>query len=252
MTGCWSGRGTRPGAAADRRGVDARRAGQGGAGAGGAVAATAVLVAGAGWHAITSELVTNAIAISTEGARARGTEPPADVLWITVKDATLCIRVWDPDPAGTAVLVTTQSQHWPPGQALDVPVLDPEVAAACSSASGSPRAAARSASPPSGSPRTRPRTCGRPRPRWPDTCRCSGRGRPACWPAVRRPGTGRPTWKPRHSRSASRTAREAKKTRAPATRPITAMVRAFREPSHPASTPPRNPPIGMAAKLTNR
>jgi Tetratricopeptide repeat len=33
-------------------------------------------------------------------------------------------------PAGNGrVLVTTQSQHWPPGQALDVPVLDTEVAA---------------------------------------------------------------------------------------------------------------------------
>jgi hypothetical protein len=34
-------------------------------------------------------------------------------------------------PAGKGqVLVTTQSQHWPPGQALDVPVLDTDVAAA--------------------------------------------------------------------------------------------------------------------------
>ena len=33
-------------------------------------------------------------------------------------------------PAGPGrVLITTQNQHWPPGQALDVPVLDPEVAA---------------------------------------------------------------------------------------------------------------------------
>ena len=33
-------------------------------------------------------------------------------------------------PAGRGrVLVTTQNQHWPPAQALDVPVLDPEVAA---------------------------------------------------------------------------------------------------------------------------
>jgi hypothetical protein len=33
-------------------------------------------------------------------------------------------------PAGPArVLITTQSQVWPPGQALDVPVLDVEVAA---------------------------------------------------------------------------------------------------------------------------
>ena len=33
-------------------------------------------------------------------------------------------------PAGPGrVLITSQSQHWPPGQALDVPVLDPEAAA---------------------------------------------------------------------------------------------------------------------------
>jgi hypothetical protein len=33
-------------------------------------------------------------------------------------------------PAGPGrVLITTQNQHWPPGQALDVPVLDPEAAA---------------------------------------------------------------------------------------------------------------------------
>ena len=33
-------------------------------------------------------------------------------------------------PAGPGrVLITTQNQHWPPGQALEVPVLDPEVAA---------------------------------------------------------------------------------------------------------------------------
>ena len=33
-------------------------------------------------------------------------------------------------PAGPGrVLITTQNQHWPPGQAIDVPVLDPEVTA---------------------------------------------------------------------------------------------------------------------------
>ena len=33
-------------------------------------------------------------------------------------------------PAGPGrVLITTQNQHWPPGQALDVPILDPDVAA---------------------------------------------------------------------------------------------------------------------------
>ena len=49
-------------------------------------------------------------------------------------------------PAGNGrVLITTQSQHWPPGQALDVPVLDTEVAAGfLANRTGDPdRAAAR-------------------------------------------------------------------------------------------------------------
>ena len=49
-------------------------------------------------EAITSELVTNAITASIEGARARGTEPPPVTLWITARNGELCIRVWDPDP----------------------------------------------------------------------------------------------------------------------------------------------------------
>ena len=49
-------------------------------------------------------------------------------------------------PAGPGrVLITTQNQHWPPGQALDVPVLDPKVAAdyLVSRTGDSDRAAAR-------------------------------------------------------------------------------------------------------------
>jgi anti-sigma regulatory factor (Ser/Thr protein kinase) len=49
-------------------------------------------------QAITSELVTNAVAASTHGAQARGLQPPPVMLWITARDGELCIRVWDPDP----------------------------------------------------------------------------------------------------------------------------------------------------------
>jgi anti-sigma regulatory factor (Ser/Thr protein kinase) len=48
--------------------------------------------------AITSELVTNAVAASTQGAQARGIQPPPVMLWITARDGELCISVWDPDP----------------------------------------------------------------------------------------------------------------------------------------------------------
>jgi len=56
----------------------------------------------------------------------------ADVRWIVVFDN---VPDWSSverfvPPAGPGqVLITTQNQHWPPGQALDVPVLAPEVAA---------------------------------------------------------------------------------------------------------------------------
>ena len=49
-------------------------------------------------QAITSELVTNAVAISIQGAQARGIQPPPVMLWVTARDGELCIRVWDPDP----------------------------------------------------------------------------------------------------------------------------------------------------------
>jgi anti-sigma regulatory factor (Ser/Thr protein kinase) len=49
-------------------------------------------------EAITSEIVTNAIAIST-GKAPPGTEPAPVTVWITAQQGELCIRVWDPDPA---------------------------------------------------------------------------------------------------------------------------------------------------------
>jgi anti-sigma regulatory factor (Ser/Thr protein kinase) len=47
--------------------------------------------------AITSELVTNAIAASHQAAPS-GTDPGDIVLRLTVRAGELCIRVWDPDP----------------------------------------------------------------------------------------------------------------------------------------------------------
>lgn len=48
-------------------------------------------------QAITSELVTNAIAASIEKAP-EGTEPRPITLWVTAENGELSIRVWDPDP----------------------------------------------------------------------------------------------------------------------------------------------------------
>jgi anti-sigma regulatory factor (Ser/Thr protein kinase) len=48
-------------------------------------------------EAITSEMVANAIAASKRAAP-QGTPPAAVTLWLTVRDAELCIRVQDPDP----------------------------------------------------------------------------------------------------------------------------------------------------------
>lgn len=47
---------------------------------------------------IASELVANAVTASV-GAAPPGTEPRPVTVWITTRDAELCIRVWDPDPA---------------------------------------------------------------------------------------------------------------------------------------------------------
>ncbi len=52
--------------------------------------------------------------------------------WLVVFDNVLDLASVESfvPPAGPGrVLITTQNQHWPPGQALDVPVLDPGVAA---------------------------------------------------------------------------------------------------------------------------
>ena len=68
-------------------------------------------------------------------------DPVASVHALLARAGTAWLLVFDnaPDraaveafvpPAGPGrVLITTQNQHWPPGQALDVPVLDPDVAA---------------------------------------------------------------------------------------------------------------------------
>jgi hypothetical protein len=52
--------------------------------------------------------------------------------WLMVFDNALDLASVEPfvPPAGPGrVLITTQNQHWPPGRALEVPVLDPGVAA---------------------------------------------------------------------------------------------------------------------------
>ena len=106
-------------------------------------------------------------------------------------------------PAGPGrVLITTQNQIWPPGQAVDVPVLDVEVAAdfLVSRTGDADRMAAAGAGRGSWAGcRSRwsrlPRTCRLPGRRWPGICCCSGTGRRICWPAGRWPGTW--TWRRR-------------------------------------------------------
>ncbi len=61
-------------------------------------------------RAITSELVTNAITAS-RAAAPPGTEPRPITLWITARNAELCIRVWDPCP-------TPPPLHQPPPDPL--------------------------------------------------------------------------------------------------------------------------------------
>lgn len=72
----------------------------------------------------------------------------AEARWLLVFDNAVdraSVERFVPPTGPGRVLVTTQSQHWPSGQALDVPVLDTEVAAGfLMSRSGDPdRAAAR-------------------------------------------------------------------------------------------------------------
>ena len=57
----------------------------------------------------------------------------AEVGWLVVFDNApdrASVERFVPPAGPGRVLITTQNQHWPPGQALDVPVLDLEVAAA--------------------------------------------------------------------------------------------------------------------------
>ena len=99
-------------------------------------------------------------------------------------------------PAGPGrVLITTQNQHWPPGQALEVPVLDPEVAAdfLVNRTGDADRAAARELAgragrAAAGAGAGRRVHAGHRDRRWPGTCRCSGTGRRTCWPAGRSAG----------------------------------------------------------------
>ena len=65
-------------------------------------------------------------------ASVHGVLARAEAGWLVVFDNVPDRAAVEPfvPPAGPGrVLITTQNQHWPPGQALDVPVLDPEVAA---------------------------------------------------------------------------------------------------------------------------
>ncbi len=97
-------------------------------------------------------------------------------------------------PAGPGrVLITSQNPNWP-GPALDVPVLDPDVAAGfLVSRTGDPdRQAARdladlarrAAAGAGAGRRVHCRPSGTP---WPGTWPCSGSGEPSCWPAASPP-----------------------------------------------------------------
>jgi hypothetical protein len=106
-------------------------------------------------------------------------------------------------PAGRGrVLVTTQDARWPGSQAVDVPCLDPEVAAGflLARTSSADKASALDLAGAVGGLRGRAAAgpgpgrrlhAGQPPPPWPPTCNCSGNGRPTCWPAARPPVTRR-------------------------------------------------------------
>ena len=105
-------------------------------------------------------------------------------------------------PAGPGwVLVTSRNQIWPPGQALDVPVLDPQVAAeflVSRTGDTDQRAALELAGSWAGCRWrwSRPPRTSRPAGRaWPGTWPCSGSGARTCWAAASRPGTPR-RWPP--------------------------------------------------------
>jgi hypothetical protein len=103
-------------------------------------------------------------------------------------------------PAGPGrVLITSRNQIWPPGQALEVPVLDPQVAAEfLVNRTGDPdrRVALDLADVLGGLPLalewSRPPRTSRPAgTAWPGTWQCSCSGARTCWAAASRPGTPR-------------------------------------------------------------
>ena len=101
-------------------------------------------------------------------------------------------------PGRGRVLITSRDQLWPPGQALDVPVLDPHVAADfLVSRTGDPdgqaalepgRGAGRAAAGAGAGRRVRP---GQPGIAWLGTWPCSGSGARTCWTGASRPATAR-------------------------------------------------------------
>ena len=106
-------------------------------------------------------------------------------------------------PAGPGrVLITSRNQIWPPGQALEVPVLDPQVAGGVpgqpdrrrgpAGGPGAGRRAGRAAAGAGAGRRLRPGQRGA---AWPGTWPCSGSGARTCWAAASRPGTPR-RWPP--------------------------------------------------------
>ena len=105
-------------------------------------------------------------------------------------------------PAGPGrVLVTSRNQIWPPGQALDVPVLDPQVAAEFlvgRTGDADRQSALALAGELGGLPLALEGLPHTPRPAgiaWPGTCRCSGSGARTCCAGASRPGTAGP-WPP--------------------------------------------------------
>ena len=105
-------------------------------------------------------------------------------------------------PAGPGrVLITSRNQIWPPGQALEVPVLDPQVAAeflVSRTGDADRRAALELAGELGGLPLALEQAAAYVQASgeaWPDTWPCSGSGARTCWAAASRPGTPR-RWPP--------------------------------------------------------
>ena len=109
-------------------------------------------------------------------------------------------------PAGPGrVLITSRNPNWPPGQALEVPVLDPRVAGGVpgqpdrrrgpAGGAGAGRRAGRAAAGAGAGRRVRAGQRGE---RGRVRCPCSGSGAPTCWAGASRPGTSQTvatTWR---------------------------------------------------------